>query len=214
MAPHITTIPSEILEIIALETVMLDGPGQPSHLTSLLVTCSNLYNKLSFKNCPTFYARVYKAMFDVGAAHRRFGPRAIRSSNLASQLRANCTMLGRIRQGDIYSPYLLQDFWLAWLLVTESDGKNRIQLEEAGLGSFVDRFVRTRLWEDAQNGWPAEKPINALALWLLWSTTTQGTSDSLLISHTPCVQLFPQPPSNERAWMIVLSLSDCYCHTS
>lgn len=176
MTPNITNIPREVLERIAFELVMTDQRGRPAELVSLLLACRDLNKKLSFKLCPALYARIHKSMFDTAAPHRRFGSKAIRSSNLTSQLRANCSMLRRIRQGDVYSPHVLDDFWLAYVLIMENDGKNRVQLDRAGLGVVVNKFVRSRLWEDAENGWPREKAINALALWLLWCTTTRGSS--------------------------------------
>lgn len=210
MTPHICSIPREILELIALEIVLLEGSGRPADLVSLFSTCSDLYNKLSFNSCPALYARLYKGMFDTGAALRRLGPKAVRSSNLASQFRVNCSMLRRIRQGDVYSPYLLQDFWLAFLLITENDGKNRVQLEEAGLGPVVNAFVRTRLWEDAENGWPRESIINALALWLLWCMTSQGASDPTLCLVFYAQLLFSESVErehpNERTELVRLVL--------
>lgn len=173
MASNISTIPREVLERIAFELVMTEQRGRPAELVGLLLACRDLNKKLSYKFCPALYARIHKSMFDTAAPHRRFGSKAIRPSNLTSQLRANCFMLQRIRQGDVYSPHVLDDFWLAYVLIMENDGKNRVQLDRAGLGVVVNKFVRSRLWEDAENGWPREKPINALALWLLWCTTTR-----------------------------------------
>ncbi|OJA11864.1 hypothetical protein AZE42_03276 [Rhizopogon vesiculosus] len=57
-------------------------------------------------------------------------------------------------------------------LLQTYDGKNRHHLEAAGLPDFVDDFVRKRLYKDS-NGWPQESPINCLALWLLWYTSTE-----------------------------------------
>lgn len=62
---------------------------------------------------------------------------------------------------------------MAFIMMTENDGRNERQLAAAGLADYVERFVLERLWEgkDSTNQWPAESTINALALWLMWFTT-------------------------------------------
>jgi hypothetical protein len=114
--------------------------------------------------------------FDLGAVRRRFGPKRIRTTNLAFQLKKYCINLQDIRRGDIYSPHIHDVLRTAFFMASENDGKNACQLEWAGLDGFVDRFVRARLCENiAQyNGWPVESSVNALALWLMWFTTTRG----------------------------------------
>jgi hypothetical protein len=116
--------------------------------------------------------------FDLGAVRRRFGLKGIRSKNLAAELKVYCTNLQELRRGDVYSPRIHEILRTAFFMATESDGKNFYQLQWAGLDRFVDRFVRTRLCEDVtqNNGWPAESSVNALALWLMWFTTTPGMS--------------------------------------
>ena len=168
--------PAEILQHIALEVVFLEPLGPPKALIPLLCTCKSVNNVLAFNKCYDLFARIFKVKFDIGAVRRRFGPKSVRSTNLAMQLKTYCQNLQDIRQGDIYSPRIHEILRTAFFMATESDGKNAYQLACAGLDIFVDRFVRARLCEDvAQNhGWPAESSVNALALWLMWFTTTQG----------------------------------------
>jgi hypothetical protein len=168
--------PAEILENIALEVVALVPLGPPSSIIPLMCTCKRVYHTLAFDRCHDIYARIFKFKFDMGAVRRRFGPKAIRSTNLAIQLQEYCIALQDIRRGDIHSPRIHDIMRTAFFIASENDGKNAHQLEWAGLGPFADRFVRARLREDASqyNGWPAESSINALALWLMWFTTTQG----------------------------------------
>ncbi|KAI0066406.1 hypothetical protein BV25DRAFT_1971127 [Artomyces pyxidatus] len=171
ITPPLFRVPREVLENIALETVLANPVGPPSDLVSLLCTCSHVHRLLSFPNSNDLLSRIYRGVFDIDAAHRRLGPIALRTQNIAGQLRANFISLQRIRAGDIDSPHLLEDLWVAFVLLTENDGKNRVQLDWARAGEFVDRFVHLRLWKDAQNGWPLDTPVNALALWLMWGLT-------------------------------------------
>ncbi|KAI0789567.1 hypothetical protein C8Q75DRAFT_807191 [Abortiporus biennis] len=127
-------------------------------------------------------------MFDFRAANRRFGARATYSRNLAVQLKTYCTVLKHVRRGaqgtEVLSPEeLTSQFWTAFCMLSENDGRNERQLAWAGLREFVDRFVRTRLWEGRENhnNWPAESNLNALALWLLWFVTDEET----LAAETP-----------------------------
>src|ERR1700730_12908151 len=137
--------PAEILEHIALEVVFVDPVGPPKDITPLLCTCRRVYDVLSFDRCYNLYARIFKTKFDLGAVRRRFGPKTIRSSNLAGQLKKYCINLQDIRRGDIYSPRIHDILRTAFFMASENDGKNAFQLEWAGLGGFVDRFVRARL---------------------------------------------------------------------
>lgn len=174
--------PSEILENIALEVVNFDPLGPPNALIPLLSTCKSVYTVLAFDRSHALSARIYKSKFDIGPVRRRFGPKSVRSTNLASQLKKYSTNLQQIRRGDIYSPDIHDILRTAFLMAMENDGKNACQLAWAGLDNFVDRFVRARLCEDVaqHNGWPAESSVNALALWLMWFTTTQGQFLSML----------------------------------
>ena len=168
--------PAEILENIALEVVASEPLGPPKALIPLLCTCKSVHNVLAFNQSYDLFARVFQTKFDIGAVRRRFGPKSVRSTNLAMQLKKYCTNLQEIRRGDIHSPDIHDILRTSFLMATENDGKNARQLAWAGLDTFVDRFVRARLCEDVaqHNGWPAESSVNALALWLMWFTTTQG----------------------------------------
>lgn len=117
-------------------------------------------------------------LFDLGAARRRFGPRGIHSSHLVDQLTLYCATLQDIRDGDIYSEDLAHTLWTAFFMMMENDGKNRAQLEWAGLDNFINRRVRIMLYEGRGEfrGWPAESEENALALWLMVMTIDEGMS--------------------------------------
>ncbi|KAL5533823.1 hypothetical protein ACEPAG_283 [Sanghuangporus baumii] len=176
-SPSLLSFPYEILIRIALETACIDVLGPPKHLPALLVTCHRLHN--AFVRTPELYAHIFKAKFDITAARRRFGPIALLSKNLATQLQSYCVSLKRIREGNIYadSETLEMDLWNAYLMMTENDGKNAVQLiEYARLPDFVNRLVRARLHEELVEGnWPKENTVRSLALWLLWMVTDAAT---------------------------------------
>ncbi|KAG1871569.1 hypothetical protein F4604DRAFT_1881062 [Suillus subluteus] len=151
-------LPAEIFENIVLELVQNDGLIIP-----LLQSCKQINNILAFqKNCH-LYSRIFRYRFDSAASARRLG-------TLWYSRALKC-----IRRADIYDNGVLDAFWASFALMSENDGKNRHLLEAAGLPDFVDEFVRKRLYEDSvnSNGWPNESPINCLALWLLWFTSTE-----------------------------------------
>lgn len=161
--------PFEIQLLIALCTACTDDAlGPPKHLPALFATCRTIYETLGRSH--ELHACIFRAKFDVSAAHRRFGPGALLSRNLASQLKIYCSTLKRIRSNDICSQTLETDLWAAFLMLTESDGKNFVQLTEyAHLPLFADRLVRARLREDrAPGGWPVENNVISLATWILW----------------------------------------------
>lgn len=166
-------LPHDILLRIAFELALADQTSNPYHLTPLLQTCRYLNNALSKSSCHDLYADIFKAKFDTSAPLRRFGAAALYSSNLTEQLVRYCRVLKHIRRADIYSPTILEDFWMAFIMMTENDGRNERQLAAAGLADYVEHFVLERLWErrESTNLWPAESTINALALWLMWLTT-------------------------------------------
>lgn len=171
-------IPVDVLFLIALELTLLDPLGPPSQLPPLLLTCRHVYNSLCFQNAPHLYARIFRCKFDTRAALRRMGPRAMRSKNLALQLKKVSRTLMRIRKGDIRSPHLEDDLWTAFIMCMENDGKNQRQLEWCCIDNLVDNFICTRLWErrEYSNGWPAESTINSLAIWIFWFRQDAGTS--------------------------------------
>ncbi|KIJ13054.1 hypothetical protein PAXINDRAFT_14100 [Paxillus involutus ATCC 200175] len=164
-------LPLEILEKVVLELV--DDLASPLSTLPLLLTCKCFYQFFGYKTNNPLYAKLFRARFDGSAVARRFGTIPSHDPGLSFQLRSYCSVLKRIRTGDIHANDLVQTFWSCFVMMMENDGKNRYQLEMAGLPEFVDRFVRQRLYENSENGWPAENEVNSLAMWLLWFTSTE-----------------------------------------
>lgn len=116
--------PYEVQLNIAVDTARINPLGPPTHLPALFASCRAVYDTLG--RSQELHARIFRAKFDVSAAHRRFGPVALLSKNLAAQLKTYCTTLKRIKQGDIHAPTLEHDLWEAYLMLMESDGKNYV----------------------------------------------------------------------------------------
>ncbi|KAI0824486.1 hypothetical protein BC628DRAFT_1377875 [Trametes gibbosa] len=169
----LATLPSDVLDEIAYHAATLDVLGPPGHLLSLLCTSQRLHAVLCTQNNHHLYARIFVAKFDCRAAQRRMGIRAGHAPALASQLTKYCKALRNIRRGDIYSPSIVKDFFRAYALCLENDGRNAAQLQWAGLFDYVERFVLERLWERGASDWPLEDVDNSLALWLYWYSSSE-----------------------------------------
>lgn len=179
-ASPLLTIPPEILERIALHLALLHPLGPPVDLIALLCTCKHVHNTLAFHRSNDLYAKIFRGMFDVDAARRRLSRRTLQSRFLASQLKTYCIALQRIRRGDIFAQDVESLLRTAFILLTENDGKNRAQLEWANTYTFVNSFVRHRLWQDCVNGWPRDTPLHALVLWVMWCMTDGSAPPSFL----------------------------------
>jgi len=76
-------------------------------------------------------------------------------------------------------------------MMLDNDGKNRAQLEAAGIDLYLDVYMRTYLYDSVSripnDGWPQDTAANACALWLMWMFTTPGAFDSSETPHCPHV---------------------------
>ncbi|TFY61074.1 hypothetical protein EVJ58_g4732 [Rhodofomes roseus] len=164
------TLPLELLVEVALQVALLRTPaGPPSDIVSLLLSCKEIHDSLSFAHCATLYARIYQSNFDIRAPRRRMDSDDLHAQNYAAQLRKCCIALKRLRRGDLESEFLQDDLWTAWLMALENDGKNGEQLDWAGLDDVLRRFILEKLWEVHEpDDWPQESAVNALAIWLFW----------------------------------------------
>ncbi|OJA08865.1 hypothetical protein AZE42_01745 [Rhizopogon vesiculosus] len=207
MSPF-SNLPIEILEHIAFHLLDHDT----SSIVPLLQSSKRINDVLAFSNNSHLYSRLFRSTFDYAASARRLGPRTHDAPHQAHQLTRYSSALSCIRRGNIYASddHLLAAFSASFALLTENDAKNRHHLEAAGLPDFVDEFVRKRLYEDcsSSNGWPQESPINSLALWLLWYTSTDGMSSFLrqrIFSNAPSERLKAETPAR-RSEIIKLVL--------
>ncbi|KAJ2937014.1 hypothetical protein H1R20_g83, partial [Candolleomyces eurysporus] len=124
------------------------------------------------------YSHICRFKFDVGAVTRRAFTPGVKDLN--GHLVQMCNLLRFIRRNDINDMEAEDQLLIAYVAMLDNDGKNRAQLQHAGIEDFVDRFVRRRLWVDceANDGWPQENVTNSCALWLMWMFTTKGKLDA------------------------------------
>jgi hypothetical protein len=169
MRSYLEAFPCDILQHIALLTTV--GPYPPSaslrNILALLLTSSTLYHSLCLQNCPQLYADIFRSVFDVRAALRRFKFQ-ITDSALAGELVLRCRMLRRVRSKRISPNELHQDLWTAFLMVLESDGVNELHLRSAGLAELLLDIAKS--WEKA--GVSSPHQIQDLVIWLLHFTLT------------------------------------------
>ncbi|TBU21907.1 hypothetical protein BD311DRAFT_869690 [Dichomitus squalens] len=170
-------LPSDVLDHIAFYVAVAEPRGPPCPLLPLLTTSSRIHYHLSIANNSHLYARIFRANFDHHAPARRFCEEATYSSALASQLVHYSRALFHIKQADIHSPTLLNDFYRLFALSIENDGRNARLLQWAALPQFLQRYIRHRLWayRADSNGWPLESPENSFALWLYFFSLDQQT---------------------------------------
>lgn len=149
----------------------------PVNLRNLIVTNRRNHAILNAKANPRLYARIFKTKFDVNAIARRFGPMAINSASLSKELQRRCICLKRIRKavafGRVKEPEtgqqgeaeILENLWLAFLMVTENDGQNIQQLRWARIEEYLKLFRSQDLLEEAiRSGYPPNTTARALAL--------------------------------------------------
>ncbi|KAG8874664.1 hypothetical protein FRB97_005744 [Tulasnella sp. 331] len=195
-APPTFHIPFEIIQNIAIKTIEEGQKGPPHSIYNLLLTCRSIYDSLSFdKNLP-FYADIYDLQFDTAAQRRRYTQERLTPVRRAHELKRRWTLLGEIKcitnistpidQGfqiwgnpstNLVGTYTydekLSHAWLAFMMLTESDGRNWQQLSWAR----IIEWIRLFMWYDidkvskqAQTTGllPAANELRAVGVWLWW----------------------------------------------
>ncbi|KAG6864047.1 hypothetical protein C0991_000653 [Blastosporella zonata] len=150
---HLTTLPLEILNHIALELSAVNPIGPPNQIVPVLLTCSTLNARLSPKFNQSLYGLIFEERLDFTAAGRRLGrPTGIQRA--AWGWRAFDAML-LIRRGDVMcigeEGLLLEALRMGVVLLLDDDGKNvRQMLLWARADVFVKRLVMQRTYERAE----------------------------------------------------------------
>ncbi|KAF8633559.1 hypothetical protein AX15_001357 [Amanita polypyramis BW_CC] len=168
------TVPNEILAHIAFYLATLSLHALPDALLPLRYSCKYLHFRLSPTVNLPLYARICRFKFDNSAVRRKaFVPAA---GNLVDHLDHCCKLMAAIRNRNFEDDDPSSVLFSTYILMLENDGKNRAQLEWAGVDAYVDAYVRTRIYDPvermANDGWPRDNAANACALWLLWMLTT------------------------------------------
>jgi hypothetical protein len=181
------SVPDEILDHIAFHLAAIDPIPIPDPLLPLRCASKSLYFRLSPHANHSLYARIYPLKFDHSAVRRRaFTPEA---ENYADHYIHSCKALAAIRDRDFELNDPAPVLFAAYLMMLDNDGKNRAQLEAAGIDLYLNVYMRTYLYDSvtANKGWPRDTAANACALWLVWMFTTPGAFDSSETPHCPNV---------------------------
>ncbi|KIO15873.1 hypothetical protein M407DRAFT_235148, partial [Tulasnella calospora MUT 4182] len=182
----------EIFQEIAVQTVTSQtAAGPPNGIRNLLLTSKQINNRLSFDSNPSFYGEIFDAQFDTNALKRRFHANRLTAPCRASELKRRWVSLKRIKQYSrgrqavwgytgypgIYSEKdKLQDAWLAFLMLTENDGQNMVQLSWANVADWTRSFIHfdihaVSVIAQRSGQLPVVTESRALGLWLYWMTT-------------------------------------------
>jgi hypothetical protein len=178
-----------ILQNVAYQAAAATFLGPPKELLPLLSLSRSVHAVLDFKENTPLYADIFRFKFDFQAPQRRLSGRWLTSRCLAFELRKRFGVLKRIR---FNAPHRLDDLWTAYLLMSESDGRNESQLIEwARVEPYLYNVMihRLRAPADSPISWLGEMEGTSLTVWLLWMTTSQGAFcvTSLFPFSNPCI---------------------------
>ncbi|RDB17634.1 hypothetical protein Hypma_001083 [Hypsizygus marmoreus] len=163
-------MPQDVLQHIAFLVATDSVTELPRHLSSLLLTNTQVYHSLSVPNCPSLYASIFRATFDrEGKLHQ-----SLTDSALAAELLRRYRFLWRIRRHNASSSPTPEDLLAALRMVLENNGRNDAHLAAANFPDFMLSFVRECLAHQAEDLYQrsARCTITSLALWLLCLTIT------------------------------------------
>ena len=175
--------PSEVLEKVVLAIVDDSLLGPPTDLPSLLRVSKALYYKISMKNHPSLYSKIFVRKFDDRPAVRRLGETCKYARNRTKELVKRFLALKRFKfmPCRLFSaaPTARDDIWLAYLMFLENDQRNYQQLVHyAHVDKFASSFVKQggpfHDGMDRNAGWKVDNQVNALVAWLFWFTDKGG----------------------------------------
>lgn len=145
----------------------------PSVLLPLTRVCRSINHSLSFNRNSSLLSEAFRLGFDTSALSRRFPVGALSAVHLAGELKKRYRTLKRIKDGSMNESTLLDDLWVAYLMMLENDGLNAKQLGRAGFSSFLLNCLQIH----ARQGGLLQDPERiSLAVWLVWLTSTHGMS--------------------------------------
>ena len=178
----------DVFDTIAHYVGTADPLGPPASLASFLRTDRFIYSHLNPRQNPHLWANLFRHSFDMAALRRRFPSDWLTSSCLANEFERRWKSLARIRKTartnnwtkKVYrESHIAEDMLTVFLMLTESDGKNAIQLIQWAnvddwISSYTYKFFVEALTRNPRM--PPEKPIWSLALWITWMLTDYGES--------------------------------------
>ena len=163
-------VPAEIFTHIAVFLACDDPYSPPTDLLALQATHPDFHLSLNCHINPAVWAAAFRFRFDhLAVLRRNFRPNG---RDYYDQLRQYTETLAAVRRLD--ADLDEEAIRTIYVMLLDNNGKNRSQLERAGVDAFLHHYLRTRLWLGAENhdGWPIESAENAYILWALWLVTT------------------------------------------
>jgi len=163
-------VPAEILTHIAVFLACDDPYSPPTDLLALQATHPDLHLSLNCHINPAVWAAAFRFRFDhLAVLRRNFRPNG---RDYYDQLRQYTETLAAVRRLDANPDE--EAIRTIYVMLLDNNGKNRSQLERAGVDAFLHHYLTTRFWLGAEehDGWPIESAENVYILWALWLVTT------------------------------------------
>lgn len=176
MGASLLSVPSEVLQKIALFAVVGSPLGPPKELHSLSLTCRATRDHLSPQSAIRMYYVIFSSKFDARGPVYRLGADVVREyAPLEMRRRFSAIQIFKRRQFE--HPGLTEALWIAYLMVEDSDTsqKNVKQLLSAGVPAFLDCYLRRHLRNTSADnkGWPVLTEQISLAIALSWTLASQ-----------------------------------------
>ncbi|WVO15750.1 hypothetical protein L204_103412 [Cryptococcus depauperatus] len=182
-------LPPEILSHITFYLCITQPPSSDAiPPIPLFQTCRTIYDAVALETNKRLYTRVFKALFDVGAAERRFGwdktgrgnqgngGGRLRAQDWVDELRRRVEALSRLKariEQKNVAGVTDEELWVVYFMLTENDGKNIKHLmgrqAMVDLPAFLDLYHRQHLLAAAlAPGYPKETVGRSVAMWIGW----------------------------------------------
>lgn len=171
MASRIESTPCDVLQHIAFFVASSSFLEPPHHLINFLLASSTIYSSLRISNCPSLYADIFRAKFDLVASIHG----CLTDSALSVELIRRCLVMRRARCQDLSLRDARQNLFAALQMVLESRFLNGAQLIQARFPEFIVSFVCQHLsTNDGRYAFdPLTEDTNSLAIWLLCFTLSR-----------------------------------------
>ncbi|TFK98200.1 hypothetical protein BDV98DRAFT_585076 [Pterulicium gracile] len=174
------SLPAELLLPIASNFSCDSIPGPPTPLITFLLLSRTIRQKV---DGTALHAAIFERKFDATAPRRRF-PSWCTSSALSVKCKRRFVCLRRFKNHPHH--VTIEDLWIAYLMMLESDGNNEEQLiEYAGIRSFLSGVLTDAVTSPRISAsWLEHTEGAALVMSLIWLTTETGMDP--LISPDMC----------------------------
>ncbi|KAF5379763.1 hypothetical protein D9615_005748 [Tricholomella constricta] len=163
--------------------------GPPTALHALSLVSRHVHMSTSVQNNSRLYARIFRFKFDYAAPARRLSERWLTTRCLAQELIARFSALRRIRGRREFRP---EDLWSAYIMMSESDGKNESQLLDwADLKGYLEILIVARM--RLAMPWNSDVMSTSLLVWLSWMTTSRSTIAQEQAGYDQMMLMFLRP---------------------